>query len=176
MISNISRLLGEWGKYVRCQSSDLGTSHGCTADGVRCLGAPDPGTGNILARGENVDKLSIVGELGADILVSSGANGASLWGGSWRRGRSILILVTSCNGDKSSRCNRLADGVVGDLTERSTKGHGQDGASDVTVILCVLNSPVDALQDTGVAARAVCPENLDGDEVCLFGLRCIVSV
>lgn len=79
-----------------------------------------------------------------------------------------VFVTSSNNGDDTAVVERL-DGAVDGLGKGATERHVHDGLALEVALLNILQDKLHARDDVGRLAAAILVEDLDGDEVGLFG-------
>ena len=147
-------------------AADVWRGHGGTRDRVDGVRGADPGRGDRGARGKDVGAEAVVGEVRSLVALVRGRDGDAIWGRGWGGEARVVVLVAGGDGKLAAGGNALFDGPV--HGERVAAAEGHVGDASVTLGLVVVCDIVDASDDAGGGARAVSPEDGDGDEV---GLR-----
>jgi hypothetical protein len=168
------------------QSRDMGSSHGCTRDGVGGCSGSNPGGSDVVSWRENIDNFAVVGKVRTDIILCGRTNGDGFRNGGWGSVLGIDIIVTGGdNEDDWSVVDGIVDGLVKSFGVATTYRGISDQTDDTPVedlrlterhvynslltrLPDFVGNPVDARNNIGVASESVVTKNLDSNDVGLF--------
>lgn len=154
---------------VGSETSNVGAGHGGTRDGVGGSVGADPGREDGRAGGEDVNGGSVVGERGAGVGGGGGTDGD----GRGLRSRGVVggggVIVTSSNNEGHASVDGSGDSGVDGRGLATTERHAGDGLGALALVPGSVGGPLDTRDDTGVGARAIGTEDLDGDDIGLLG-------
>jgi len=150
----------------------VGRSHGSSTDGVGGSGGSDPSGSDKSTRGEDVNTLSVVGEVASSVelvgeiqiidLSSSNRDGRSLRSGGIVA--SISIVVSSGNSEGNSGFHCGSNSVVAGLAVGTSERHVGNSRSRLGV-----GNELDSLDDSSVGSRSRASQDLNGNEGDFLG-------
>lgn len=167
-------ILGENGKVVGDQTSNVGGGHGGTGDGASGIVASDPGRENVLAGAKDVNTRAVVGEVGAGVVQGRGTDSDGGLNTSGRVVASIAVVVTGSNGKVEARGNSVGNGSVKRTRLATTQGHVGNRSLVLLALLSLElqvagDSKVNTSNDIGHGTRSVGAKDLHGDNLGLLG-------
>lgn len=151
--------------------------HRGTGQEVDDVVASVPGAENLLARCEDVNALTDVGEGRNLVLDVDGADGDNVRVGTTKVGgggtASIGAVVSSSNGDVDASVNGRENGLVNRVGKSlQTPRHAHDGTDEARfalALLVVVEDPVHSGDGVGRGSGSIVTKDLDGDDVCVLG-------
>lgn len=149
---------------VESKTSNVGSSHGGTADAVGGGVAGVPGRENVRAGAEDVEDGAPVGVGGNGPVAVNSTDSDSARSRSRRNVGSVLSLVTGSNGGENTGAGSRLNSVVESSRVTTTKRHADDGDSGSALGDDIVGSPVEASENDGSAGRAALEDldSLDG--------------
>lgn len=156
-------------QVVGTETSDVGSGHGGTRDGVGGRVGADPRGQNVGAGGEDVDEGTEVGVRGKSISRGGGTDSA---GGGLRGGRvagGVGTVVSGGDGQEDTGADHVGGGSVDGSGLGATERHVGDGTVGAAAGLGVGGDVVHARDDTRVGSGAGGVENLDSVQADLLG-------
>jgi hypothetical protein len=160
-------LLALKGQNVGSKTSNVGSSHGGTRDGVGT--AVEPGGQDSNTRGVDVNNASVVGERGDTVRAVGGTDGVSGGFGSGRVVASIASIVTSGNSHEDTSGDGVGNSSVDSGGLGTSERHGANSTVGAAAGFSVVGDVVDAGNDTRVGSRTAGIEDLDSVELGALG-------
>lgn len=136
----------------------------------------------MLTRGEDIDTLAMVREVGPLITQGRGANSNGLLGGGGREGAGVPVVVAGSDGEMHARIDSPVDSIVqseGLATTQRHVGHGtlvlglsgrgilSLGSSELVGSL--FSSPQNTANNIGHSTTSVGTQNLDSNQIDSLG-------
>ena len=139
---------------------------------------PDCSDAQVLTRGEYIDTLAMVGEIGFLISQVRSADGDSFFSGGGRVIVGVLVVVVGSNSEVHARLDGLVDGIVQSLRLATTQRHVGDGSlvscrssrsvlglGSSELFSSLVSSPQNTANDVSHGTTSIRTQDLDGNQV-----------
>ena len=136
---------------------------------------PECNNAPVLTRGEYIDTLAMVGEVGLFISQVRSANGDGIFGGGGRAIAGVLVVVVGSNSEVHARLDGLFDGIVQSLRLATTQRHVGDrslvpcrssrsvlGLGSSELFSSLVSSPQNTANDISHGTTSIRTQDLDG--------------